>query len=248
VIAVRGRAAVREVVLETSHGPMIGPALEGETEAVALRATWLAPRPIRGLLRAHEARSVEELRVFLADWPALSQHVVAADDSGRIARQLCGAAPRRRKWHGLVPGPGWDVEAGWAEAPVPYEEMPCSVAPPEGLVIAANAAPGGPGPYLGEDWVEGYREARIRQALAARRDWDVSSTRRLQLDTRTLFWPEVRDVVLAAPADCPKVREALAALHDWDGDVRADSEPAALFELFVAEMAVRLARAKAPVG
>src|SRR5262249_23491364 len=158
--------------------------------------------------------------------------------AGQIARQLCGEAPRRRKGHGLVPTPGWDTDAGWEDAPVPYEEMPFSRGP-DGFVVSANASPylgDGQGPYLGEDWVEGYREARIRQALAARTDWDLPSTQRLQRDTITLFWPQARTSVLGAPPDSPEARSAVELLRDWDGDVRADSEAAALFELFVAEM------------
>jgi penicillin amidase len=52
--------------------------------------------------------------------------------------------------------------------------------------------------------------------------------------------------VLSLATDDPQARDALALLRDWDGRVTADSPAAAVFELFVAEMCARVAKAKAP--
>jgi penicillin G amidase len=250
VIQVRGAGPVTERVLVTPRGPVISPALPGVSEALSLRATWLDPLPIGGLLRVHHARSFAEFRRLLADWPVASQNVVYADTSGTIGWQMAGRAPRRRKGNGTVPLPGWDPEVGWERDPVPYEEVPHGVDPPEGFLATANTrpVPEGEGPYLGADFVDGYRLAAITRALSARRDWDVGSTQALQLDQRTLAWEEMRAAVLSAPGQDDDARQGLELLRGWDGRLLADSPGACVYEVFVAEMAGRVARAKAPKG
>jgi penicillin amidase len=88
----------------------------------------------------------------------------------------------------------------------------------------------------------------IRDELAKRTDWDVAGCAGLQLSTRSLPWEEVRDSVLSLATDDRHAREGLDLLREWDGHVTADSPAAAVFELFVAGMCVRVAKAKAPTG
>jgi penicillin amidase len=52
--------------------------------------------------------------------------------------------------------------------------------------------------------------------------------------------------VLSAPAEEADTRQALDLLRDWNGHVSIDSPGAAVYELFISEMAGRIARAKAP--
>ena len=108
-IRVKGSKAVLEEILETPRGPVIGPALDGETRAISLRAVWLDALPVEGLLRAHESRSFDEFRGFFAAWPGPSLNMAYADESGTIGWQLVGQAPRRRSGLGDVPLPGWEA-------------------------------------------------------------------------------------------------------------------------------------------
>jgi penicillin amidase len=247
-IAVRGGAAVTEEVLLTPRGPLIGPALPGEVGAVSLRAVWLEPRPLGGMLRLHRARSFEEFRQCMAQWPALSANLVYADVTGKVGWQLAGEAPRRRRGWGLLPLPGWDPGVGWEDEPVPFAEMPHLADAPGGFVATANAQPlaQGQGPFLGADWIDGYRLARIVQVLTTRRDWDVAGCQALQMDQHAIPWTEIRDAVLAAPAADPDVRAALELLRPWDGGLTVDAAAATVYELFVAVLAERVCRAKAP--
>lgn len=248
VIQVKGQDPVEEAVLITPRGPIIGPALEGEWRALSISATWLAPRPLKGLLHIHRTQSFEEFRRCFEQWPALSQNMVYADVSDTIGWQLVGEAPKRRKGWGILPSAGWDQEAGWEEEPLPFEQMPFLVNPEVGFVATANAQPtrDGEGPFLGVDWLDGYRQARIVEALEARHDWSLSDTLALQMDQFSLLWQELRDTILAIPTEAEVARLGLDLLADWDGVVGADSPAAAVFELFVAEMIRRVAQAKAP--
>ena len=255
VIEVKGAPSVVEEVLVTPRGPIVGPALEGDLGAISLRAVWLDPKPARGLLTAHraclagrQARSFAAFRAEFGAWPYTSQNVVYADAAGHIAWQLVGEAPRRRKGRGTLPLSAADPETGWHGEGVPFAEMPFVLDPPAGFVANGNnkPQPDGAGPYLGVDWLDGYRVSRISDALAARADWARDASLRLQLDQTTPAWTEVRDAVLAAAAASPEARLALDLLRAWDGAVAADSSAATVFQLFVAEIWRRVARARAP--
>src|SRR5262249_39290776 len=158
-----------------------------------------------------------------------------ADETGRIGWQLAGRAPVRRKGHGLFPLPGWDPEVGWDAEPVPFEQLPHAADPPRGFVATANArpVPEGEGPYLGSDWVDGYRLGRIVDVLGRRSDWDVAGMQELQRDTLAGPWPEMREVVLGLPAASPDVSAAVELLRGWDGRLSVDSPAALVYELFV---------------
>ena len=52
--------------------------------------------------------------------------------------------------------------------------------------------------------------------------------------------------MLAVPVRVPDAEEALELLGEWDGMVEAGSPAASVFELFIAEMARKIAHAKAP--
>jgi penicillin amidase len=127
--------------------------------------------------------------------------------------------------------------------------MPHAADPEAGYVVTANNKPvqdDAKSPYLGVDWLDGYRAARIDAALGHRDDWDVESTQRLQLDELSLPWRDIHDIIIGLPADDDDTRLALRLLGEWDGVVAADSPAAAIYERFRSNMARRIARARAP--
>jgi penicillin amidase len=248
VIRVKGGSSVTEEVLVTKRGPIISPALEGDLGAISLCATWTQPTPFQGFLVLHRVHSFEEFRQAFASWPFASYNMVYGDTSGTIGWQLVGETPRRREGWGTIPLPGWNKKVGWEDEPVPFEEMPHQANPDTGFIATANNKPVREegNLFLGVDWIDGYREARIVEALRNRHDWDLPSVQALQMDEKSIPWQELRDIVLALPDETEEVRKAFAILKAWDGVVAVDSPAAAVFELFLAEMAQRIAKAKAP--
>jgi penicillin amidase len=222
----------------------------GPTEAVSLRAVWLDPLPVWGFLGVARARSFDEFRRNFETWPLLPLNIVYADAAGTTGWQLVGQVPKRAGGHGLVPLPADAPGVGWEKDLVPFDDMPALTDPARGFVATANNAPlpAGARPYLGLDYVDGYRAAVITDELGKRTGWDVAACLELQQSVRSLPWEEVRAVVLSLTPDDPAARDALALLRDWDGRVSADSPAAAVFELAVAELCTRVARAKAPTG
>ncbi|MBY0514295.1 MAG: penicillin acylase family protein [Gemmataceae bacterium] len=267
VIRAKKAAGVTEEVLVTPRGPVLTPPLTGVPVALSLRAVWLDPLPLSGFLTAYRATSFDEFRRCFAAWPGMPLNVMYADAAGTIGRQLVGQLPARKGGNGLLPRPADAPDSGWEPELVPFERMPFEANPEAGFLATANDdpaasregnrpvqahpvahAPGSDEPFLGADFLDPYRANTIRDELAKRSAWDVAGCAALQLSTRSLPWEEMRDSVLSlAPADAD-AREALDLLRAWDGDVSADSPAAAVFELFVAELCVRVAKAKAPTG
>ena len=247
-IRIKGRADVVEEVLVTPRGPIVSPALADGTGAVSLAATWLSARPYTGFLKAYRARSFEEFRQTFESWPSVSLNVVYGDADGSVGWQLIGDAPQRRKGWGTVPSPGWDPETGWLEDPAPFDGLPHLSDPGTGYVATANNRPAsdGSGPFLGVDWLEGYRHKRIVEVLETRDDWTVDDALALQLDQVCLAWTEMREAVLRVPPDSDDARTALELLRSWDGVADAGSPAASVFELFLAEMMRRVVTARAP--
>lgn len=250
VIRVRGGDDVIEEVLQTPHGPVIGPALHGEVGAVAIQATWRRPQRIRGLLELHRARSFAAARELLGEWPLMPLNVVYADVGGTIGWILGAQAPRRRKGHGLLPMPAADPEVGWHDDPVPAAAMPWCRDPGAGFVATANNQPtpeGDPAaPFLGVDWLDGYRQARISERLAEQDAWDLAGMLRLQCDQAVIPWRALRDPILAAIGDHRELEPAAGILARWDGVAGADSVGATIYELLVAALLREVAEALAP--
>ena len=241
-ISVRGGKTVEEEVLVTPRGPLIGPYLAGGAGSLSLRAVWLDSLPVRGLLCVHRARTFDEFRKNFAEWPFLPLNLAYADAAGNIGWQLAARPLAQGRRDGAAMGA--DPEAGWDGWCL---FRPCPVENPEGFVASANNKPlaDGDGAFEG-DWLDGFRMARICEALGERRGWDRESTARLQMDLESLPWRRLRQSVMDAPDSDPRTKRAQDLLREWDGKVAADSPAAAVFEFFVSRMSRRAVEAKAP--
>src|SRR5262249_56813410 len=118
--------------------------------------------------------------------------------------------------------------------------------PGRDFVATANnqPLPEGVGPFLGIDWMEGSRQARIVEALSARHDWDVASTMALQTDRVCRPWRELRDIVLAIPAETGPARQGLELLRSWDGVLGEDAAAGAVCAVAVNRVMVRMREPK----
>ena len=247
-INVKGAPAHHERILVTPRGPIIGHSEENASLAFSIKATWLQALPVAGLLEAHTATTCEEFRQLFSKWPHISLNLAYADTHGDIGLQLAGQVPRRRAGYGTMPVPGWDDRFGWREDLVPFDQMPHATNPAQGFLATANnqPLPSGEGPFLGVDWLDGYRASRIMEIVGAGDDWDIENTTQAQLDTVSIPWREMRDVVLTIVPSTTEAQQALEFLAEWDGNVGVDSTGATVFEFFLKEMVQRVAMAKAP--
>ena len=231
-IHVRGGEPIEEVMVETRHGPVVGPALPDESRAIVLRSTAIEPGETVGpLLDANRSRDAAGFDAAIARWPGATFNFVFADRGGAIGYRLAGSIPRRAEGHGLVPQHG--ASSPGPPQPLPAEEMPHLLDPPDGAIVSANQAPGGP-LELGEEWMERHRAERIAELLAGRDDHTVASCQAVQLDLHSAPLVALRDLMLSREVAPGEVRAVLAA---WDGQVTADSAAAAVMETVYQEAA-----------
>ncbi|MCS6864500.1 MAG: penicillin acylase family protein [Gemmataceae bacterium] len=261
VIRVKNAPDVVEEVLLTPRGPILSPLWPDIPLALALAATWLQARPLTGFYGAPRARSFHEFRQHFAQWPALPLNVVYADAAGTIAWQLTGEIPHRHRGYGLLPQPADRPQAAW-DGVIPFDEMPWVVNPTCGYLATANdpthqiiaaATPAesaqATAHWLGADFIDDFRAQRIRELLAHREHgWTVPEVATLQRDVQSLPWRQMREKVLSLQPQDADAQLALRVLRDWDGQVHTESPAAAVYELFVAEMCQRVAKAQAPTA
>jgi penicillin amidase len=177
-----------------------------------------------------------------------SLNVVYADANDTIGWQLIGETPRRKQGRGVLPLSGALTDGDWHAEPVAFDEMPRMLNPDTHFVATANNQPfaDGAGPYLGIDWADGYRQARIVEVLRTRWDWTAADMQTLQMDRLSIPWREMRERVLAALRPRSETREALMWLEAWDGVMSPDSSAATLFKFFLTAIARRVATVIAP--
>jgi penicillin G amidase len=248
VIGVKGAEAIHERVLMTPRGPLVGKSFEGQRSAMSLSGTWLAPRPYSGIFSVHRASTMAEVTTMFEQASTTNVGLVYAHRDGDIAYLLAADIPVRRRGWGLAPAPGWLPEYGWESEPLPPSALPRLINPARGFIAAANAKPcaNTDEVYLGDDWLDGYRLARIEEALEARDDWDLEGTAQLQMCTASLPWRELRDDVLRAAGATQGAGDVARILTAWDGRLEPDSVGATVFQFFLARMIRRLVHTVAP--
>jgi penicillin amidase len=251
-IRVRGSAEpLVHQVRATRHGPLLDSYLTGRLRptqrpldgAFALR--WVgAEHSIRpsALIDVANVTTFEGFREAARALECPGQNLVYADVDGTIGYQCTGLHPIRRTGDGTVPVPGWTAEHEW-EGFIPFEDLPTAVDPERGYLATANDRIHDERyPHLiGHDFHASDRVARITELLEERSDHTVETFRRIQTDT----------VSLSARSLLPRIAiahdRARGILEGWNHDLVASSAAAALWEVFLDELARRTLGGREPL-
>jgi penicillin amidase len=256
-IDVRGAEPEELTVRESSHGPLLESFPVGEAEiehvevadasawgtsvALAWTGSHHAMQPSL-VVKAASATSFDEFRRAATGVTCPGLNFVYADVEGTIGYTCTGVFPVRRNGDGTTPVPAGDGDHSWIATIAP-EDLPWTVDPERGFLVTANDRPHDDSyPHLlGRDFHLPHRAGRIAQVLDASDDHDVASSAALQTDTVS---PPARDMArsIVDLLEPTNEREGIAAdlLRGWDGDVRADSTAAAVFQMWSGCLARRL--------
>lgn len=243
-ISVRGGSAVTVSLRYTRHGPVLW---EDGKRALALR--WVGAEPgtagYLGSLSLDRAQNWKEFERAMPRWKVPSENIVYADRRGNIGEHSTGLAPRRIGFNGLLPLPG-DGRFEW-QGFVPTERLPHRFNPGEQFIATANhkmIADDYPDP-IGFEWAPPTRFQRIHSVLeTARRSGhkvSVGEMGALQSDVLSLN-AQLLQPMLQAALSAPErraqesTRAAAELLLHWDGELRAESAAAVLFELWIPEL------------
>lgn len=246
-IHVKGGETIEDEILITPRGPIFSDVLDEVKGTLSMEATWMKPHPFSDMFDTYRVRDFESFRRAWAHWYNASLNMVYADMSDNIGWQLIGEVPKRRKVKGTVPVPGWDQRFHWEEEPVPFDQMPHLFNPDKHFVATANNKPTDKDdPYLGFDFTDGYRYARIVEALDLKQDWTLAEMGTLQMNLNSIPWREIRETLIQNPVSTDASQTALDCLSVWDGNIDPNSPAAAIYEFFVTEMLIKIVEAKAP--
>lgn len=245
-IEVRGEAPRTVGIAFTRHGPVLTTDTKGH-RAFALRAAWLdaGMAPYFGAIEYMRARNWDQFAAAMNRWGAPAENQVYADTTGNIGWIPAGLMVVRPNWDGLTPVPGdgryeWD---GYRD----MDELPRAFNPSSGYVITANentipADHPARRKGVGFEWSDDTRARRLKQLIASRAPHRVEDSQAFQLDTTSLPAQRVVRLLTGVTATTtatatatgahPHVNRALDLLRGWDGNVRADSAAAAIFEVW----------------
>ncbi|MFJ4432158.1 penicillin acylase family protein [Pseudomonas sp. NPDC089395] len=247
---VRGQRPLREVMYDTRHGTLLAqPGNAGL--GLALNLPQLkGDRSLDALFDLTRAKTVERAFDSTREVAAAALNFVFAEPE-HIGWQVSGRYPNRREGQGLLPSPGWDGRYDWDGFADPMLH-PYDQDPPEGWIGHANqrSLPRGYGMQLSNTWYYPERAERLAQ-LAGNGRHDSRSLMALQNDQVTLLADKLKQMFDAPgmaqplkqainalpPAQGDKARDALARLKAFDGRLSPVSADAALYELFLQEVA-----------
>jgi len=235
-IDVRGMPAQTVTLKFTRHGPVLHEDT-GRHRAFALRSVWSEPgtSAYMGRLAYMTAQSVQQHGEALRHWSAPTVNQIAADVDGNIGWFAVGKAPRRPNWDGLLPVPGdgryeWD---GFHE----LEDLPRKLNPPRGFVATANEM-NIPADYpaldrkLGFEWAEHSRSNRVHAVLDEQPQHSVADAMALQCDVFSIPAQRIGRLLGGIANVSGDLATALGMLRQWDHQLRCESAPAALFEVW----------------
>jgi penicillin amidase len=237
-IVVRGREPIVEEVLVTAHGPVISPAIDGETRVLSVRSVPTESVSLMGAgYRLMMAQNWEEFRDALRDWSAPGQNFVFADVDGNIGYQLGAHIPVRRQGRGLVPVPGWTDEYDWTGF-IPFEGLPSAFNPPTHFAATANnQIVGDDYPYrIDGDWADEYRIGRIVEMLREREKHGIADFQRMHGDVYSALGRELAEFLGRLQPVDEESRRALDHVSSWDCHLTPDSVAAAIVEVFFYHM------------
>ena len=242
-IQVRDAEPIKVRLRFTRHGPILW---DSGTRALALR--WIGAEPgtagYLGSLALDRAENWGQFESAMERWKVPSENIVYADRSGNIGEHSTGLAPLRKNWTGLLPVPA-DGNYEWSGF-VPNSDLPHSFNPPEGFIATANQRmiPDDYEYAVGYEWAAPVRYLRARELLEGAKHADrkltMADMEAFQTDVVSLHARALKSLLRAALTNVPDApdqdRSAAKLLLDWDCGLRADSAPAALYELWVAEL------------
>ena len=241
VIRVKGQPDVTLTVRSSAHGPIIsdaGARTVGPRVALKWTALQGGDTTMDAFLGLNYAQNWADFTGALRSYVAPSQNFVYADVDGNTGHYAPGRVPIRSGWDGSLPVSG-DGSREW-QGFIPFEQLPHTLNPADGLVVTANnqVVPGPGSRALGNDrnWAEPYRAQRITDLLSAAGKLTVPDVQRVQLDTTSLVWADLRGPLLATRPGSDRARQALEQLRAWDGNETTGSVPATLFEAWLMQL------------
>ncbi len=245
-INVKGADPVTQTVRLTRHGPILNDASTitttvgvSITDSIAMQ--WTAAQPghlLESVYALQTASNWQEFRAALSKWDVPGQNFVYADKKGNIGYQMTGNVPIRKKGDGSAPVPGSTGEYDW-NGFIPFDELPRAYNPPEGYIATANNKPFGAGYkyQIPGHWAPPWRIDRITEMitgmLKSKGKLSVDDFKTMLMDTKSPIAKKFGSVLATLKPTGDKEKQIVSMFTGWDGDLKAESVPAAAYEFVI---------------
>lgn len=231
---------VKVRIRKTENGPLISDAVGVLDYPAALRWTALDDddTSYEAFYRLAYADDWPKFRQALARHVAPALNMLYADKAGNIGYVGAGRIPVRKTGKGAFPVNGGDAQFGW-RGYVPAQEMPFSLNPARGYIVSANnkVVDDTYPHFLTDDWAPPARARRIEQMLqahiAAGKRMSIDDMQRMQSDLLNLEATQLLPLLAATKPSGARQAEALRYLASWNGEMRLDSQAAAIYSVWM---------------
>jgi penicillin G amidase len=236
-IDVRDQEPVKVELAFTSLGPVISEAPD-QRRALVIRSAMLEPGAVLNLEYVPKtlARNWTEFRkaIRYAVW---GTNYMYADVDGNIGWQAAGRVPIRANHDGLMPVPASGYYA-W-KGILPLDDMPGEFNPERGWIASANQMPFPADWPVAErrisfEWIPPDRYRRIAERLPQLMPHSPADSWALQQDVHSSR--AVRLIALLGKQPRDTANEAQLLMLGWNGNIDADSQAAALYQLWLFEL------------
>ena len=226
----------------TVHGPVI---YEDAARHRAYALRWVGSEPgtagyMAGIAIAR-AKDWTGFQRAMTGYKVPSENVIYADTSGNIGWEVGGLTPIRSGWSGLFPVPGADGRYEWTGFRSPAD-LPHEFNPARHFIATANnnIMPSDyPNPLGYDSWALPFRVNRIKQMLDSGKKFDIADVVAMQQDVTSLPFQRFQAVLRKwSPDEGTKAAHFRQELLDWDGVLRADSEQALVYEVWLSQLQV----------
>lgn len=228
------------VLRDSAYGPIISDApLLGLHRHTPIALRWMGHLPsdeITAMLKVSQARGWDQFRVALDGISVSGQMMTYADINGRIGRAMAVRLPAREQrnlsdllvksasaddWKNLIAG----------------SELPATLQPAEGFVVAANERPSETTIPVGLFFSPSDRARRLAALISSQRKISREGVEKEMMDVFMATSMDIARRFLAALAAEPAIKHSEntsrleAALAEWDGRYDVQSRGALAFEL-----------------
>jgi len=234
-IKVKGKDEDTIMVNRFTHRGSIISGFKGITEkAISMR--WVGndfSNEIKSVYQLNRAKNWTDFREAASHFTSVAQNIIYADIKGNIGLQVAAGVPIR-EGIGILIYPGDTTQYDW-KGNVPFEELPYSYNPENGMVSSANNRSAGVGyPYYISHWYDlPNRIERIREMLNEKEKLEVDDFKAMQADCNSVFARKFNPVFVTA-LEKGKWNEtelkALNLLKNWNNELTLESSAALIFE------------------
>ena len=240
VINIKGEnEPVTKINRFTHRGPIVS-TFKGVKDKT-ISAKWIGTdysNELRSVHLFNRASNWEEFRDAAKTFIAVSQNIVYADKQGNIGLQAAGGVPIREGDHVMI-YPGDTTQYDWTGL-VPFEELPYSFNPENGMVSSANNKTAGDDypHYIGTWFSLPNRICRIREMLEAKEKHSIESFMDMHADQLSAFARRLTPVYLDVLTGKVEgaAEEALEMLRTWDYQMDKVLAAPLIYEQMFAEL------------